>query len=101
MSDLVERLREGVAFLPNITGGFSVDLSGTVTMMNEAADRITDLEAQVAAADRLADAAKATWDQACDNHDREPPVKYMAPYGGLVAIHTALAAYNASKEPKT
>ncbi len=40
----------------------------------------------------LVEAAQEAWDQACANHDRPPPTKYMAPYGGLVKLHAALAA---------
>lgn len=40
----------------------------------------------------LIEAAKRVWNEACANHDKEPPTKYMAPYGGLVAVHNALRA---------
>jgi hypothetical protein len=43
----------------------------------------------------LVDAAKQTWDQACANHDKEPPVKYLAPYGGIVSLKNALTAWEA------
>jgi hypothetical protein len=66
-------------------------------LVNTQRNRITDLEAQIAAADRLAEAAKATWAQACLNHDQDPPTKYMAPFGGLVQLHDALAAFHAAR----
>ena len=91
MSDLVERLRDQ----PHIMQ--KQGLGALLTTCAQAADRITALEAQIAAADRLAEAAKATWAQACLNHDQDPPTKYMAPFGGLVQLHDALAAFHAAR----
>ena len=52
-------------------------------------DTITLPRAEVEA---LMEAARAAWDEACANHEKAPPIKYLAPYGGLVRLHTALAA---------
>ena len=46
----------------------------------------------------LTEAGWEAWNQACEIHDKPPPVKYMAPYGGLVKLHAALVA--AAKEPR-
>lgn len=53
--DLVKQLRSG---LDNSDGG---EMGGVVLTMNEAADRIEQLEAQVKAADALAEAHGKLW----------------------------------------
>lgn len=50
---------------------------------------------------RLVEAARKTWDEACSNHDKPPPIKYMAPYGGLAALYDALAALTPTTDGET
>ena len=77
--DLVKRLRFG-----------SLTTMGSHRMNLEAADRIEELEARVAAADKLAEAVTHEREMVCQDFGMQQDA---AP-----AVHNALSAYQATKE---
>lgn len=78
--DLVKRLREGDHF-------------ERVMSAEEAADRIEELEARVAAADKLAEAVRKTGYRI----DHKGVITLIDSFG-MMPINAALAAYQATKE---
>lgn len=75
--DLVKRLREGDHF-------------ERVMSAEEAADRIEELEARVAAADKLAEAVTHEREMVCQDFGMQQDA--------ATAVHNALSAYQATKE---
>jgi hypothetical protein len=46
----------------------------------------------------LVEAAEKVWTETCANHDKPPPVKYMAAYGAIVDLRKALARLKGTAE---
>lgn len=51
--------------------------------------------------DALIAAGERAWSESCENHAKEPPMKYMAPYGGLVSLRNAIDQIGSKPHSRT